>query len=226
MKTKAFILATILTMVISINQFIRTENFYHPEFREAHVSSSFGISTAYAYPPGVGILSNSKNCLSCHANNGPWKDDNKTIIDILDKDTKKSFKQSDGTFLIETKQGEQKTVLTVIGSKKDKSFSAPYRNAWLYIDPTTIGTKSLSKFAPGWDVNLPMSCRLVGDNLPGYEDADITSLPMTIQPLINAIDAELQLQVMLTKGESVKGNAQEGMSGNYFERKVKLRIIK
>jgi hypothetical protein len=69
-----------------------------------------------------------------------------------------------------------------------------------------------------------MSCRLVGDKVPGYEDADITSLPMTIQPLSNAKNAELQLQVMLTKGESVKGKAQEGMLGNYFEKKVILRI--
>ncbi|MCK9404760.1 MAG: hypothetical protein M0Q26_15305 [Chitinophagaceae bacterium] len=221
MKTKAITLAIILTMVITVSKFIGTENYYHPEFRENKNSNGM----AFAYPPAVGILSNSKNCLTCHANNGQWKDDEKTIIDILDKDTKKSFKQPDGTFLIETKKGEPKTVLTIIGRKKDNAIPAPYRNAWLYIDPTTIGTNSLSKFAPGWDVNLPMSCRLVGDKLPGYENADITSLPMTIQPLSNAKDAEMQLQVMLTKGESVKGNAQEGMSGNYFEKKVKLKII-
>ncbi|OFX41518.1 MAG: hypothetical protein A2X08_00180 [Bacteroidetes bacterium GWA2_32_17] len=197
---------------------------YHPEFSKTNTSASFGINSAYAYPPAVGILSNSKNCISCHANNGQWKDDDKIIIDILDKETKKSFKQPDGTFLIETKRGEQKTVLTVIGSKKENNIPSPYRNAWLYIDPTTIGTNSLSKFAPGWDVNLPMACRLIGDKLQGYEDADITSLPMTIQPLNNAMDAEIQLQVMLTKGESVKGNAQEGMSSNYFERKVKLKV--
>ena len=224
MKTKAIILFSIILVIVALNTFKKQENFYHPEFREFHTSTSFGISSANAYPPAVGILSNSKNCLSCHANNGQWKDDANTIIDILDKDTKKSFKQPDGTFLIETIKGEQKTVLTVIGRKKDNSISAPYRNAWLYIDPTTIGTNSLSKFAPNWDVNLPMSCRLVGDNLKGYEDANITSLPMTIQPLSNAKDTEMQLQVMLTKGESVKGNAQEGMSGNYFERKVKLMV--
>lgn len=225
MKVKTLILFSIILVIVTLFTLTKQENFsYHPEFREAHTSSSFGISSAYAYPPAVGILSNSKNCISCHTNNGQWKDDSKTIIDILDKDTKKSFKQSDGTFLIETKRGEQKTVLTVIGRKKDNSISAPYRNAWLYIDPTTIGTNSLSKFAPNWDVNLPMSCRLVGDKLPGYEDADITSLPMTIQSLSNAKDTEMQLQVMLTKGESVKGNAQEGMSGNYFERTVKLVV--
>lgn len=59
-----------------------------------------------------------------------------------------------------------------------------------------------------------MSCRLVGDKFQGYEDADITSLAMTIQPLNNAKDAEIQLQIMLTKGECVKGNAQAGMLGN------------
>jgi hypothetical protein len=29
---------------------------------------------------------------------------------------------------------------------------------------------------------------------------------------------------MLTGGESVKGNAQEGMVGNYFEKEVKLIV--
>lgn len=220
MKIKAIILTAILLVIIMSSQFIGMEYFYHPEFLEN--KNSNGV--AFAYPPAVGILSTAKNCLVCHTNNGQWQDDDKTIIDILDKDTQKSFRQSDGTFLIETKRWEQKTVLTVIGRKKDNTIPAPYRNAWLYIDPTSIGTNTLSKFAPNWETNLQLSCRLVGDKLPGYEDADITSLPMTIQPLTNAQDTELQLQVMLTKDESVKGNAQEGMSGNYFERKVKLVV--
>lgn len=224
MKAKAVILFSLVFVIVLFNSLTMQKNFYHPEFRDAHSSPSYGISAAYAYPPAVGILSNSKNCMSCHVNNGPWKDESKIIIDILDIETKKSLKQPDGSFLIETKRWEQKTVLTVIGRKKDNSVSAPFRNAWLYIDPSTIGTNSLSKFASGWDVNLPMSCRLVGDNLPGYADADITSLPMTIQPLSTAKDAEIQLQVMLTQGESVKGNAQEGMLGNYFEKKVLLKI--
>ena len=221
MKTKSFIALTAVMVVIFIVQLTSNDYYYyHPEFNK----NKYTLSAAYAYPPAVGILSNSINCISCHTNNGPWKDDNKIIIDILDRETKKSFKQPDGSFLIKTKRGEQKTVLTVIGREKDNSIAAPYRNAWLYIDPTTIGTNSLSKFAPGWDVNLSISCRLVGDNLPGFENADITSLPMTIQPSGNAEDAEIQLQVMLTKGESVKGNAQEGMLGNYFEKKVKLIV--
>ncbi len=218
MKTKTFIAFSAIMVAVFLAQLSFNDHFYHPEFNK----SSYGA--AYAYPPAVGILSNSQNCISCHVNNGPWSDESKNIIDVLDKDTKKSLKQPDGTFLVEAKRGEPKTVLTVIGRKKDNSIAAPYRNAWLYIDPATIGAPSLSKFAPGWDVNLPMSCRIVGDNLPGYEDANITSLPMTIQPLDNAKDAELQLQVMLTKGESVKGNAQEGMLGNYFEKKVRLVV--
>ena len=224
MKTKNIILGFIFFVIVTFNSLMNKENIFHAEFRESHTSSSFGISAANAYPPAVGILSNSKNCMSCHVNNGPWTEDSKTIIDILDMETKKSMKQPDGTFLIETNRWEQKTVLTVIGIKKDNTASVPYRNAWLYIDPATIGTHSLSKFAPGWDVNLPMSCRVVGDKLPGYEDADITSLPMTIQPLSSAKDTEIQLQVMLTKGESWKGNAKEGMFGNYFEKKVMLKI--
>ncbi len=180
---------------------------------------------AFAYPPAVGILGKMKNCLDCHLNNGPWKDDAHTIIDIIDKETKKSFKQPDGSFLIEAKRGAIKTVLTVIGRKKEDTAEAPYRNAWLYVDPKTIESTSLSKFAPGWEVNLPMSCRIVGDPLEGYEGAKITALPMSLRPSDAAQDAELTLQVMLTKGESVKGQPKEGMIGSYFERKVRLKVV-
>ena len=180
---------------------------------------------AFSYPPGVGILGKAKSCMSCHVNNGPWTDEQKTIIDILDKETMKSLRQSDGSFLLEVKRGLQKTVLTVIGRIKDDDAPSPYRNAWTYIDPARIETNSLSKFAPGWGVNLQMSCRVVGDKITGFEGARITVLPMTVQPLDDAKNAELQLQVMLTKGESVKGNAKEGMLGTYFERKVFLNVI-
>jgi hypothetical protein len=180
---------------------------------------------AYAYPPGVGILSKAKNCLVCHANNGPWKDDERTIIDVIEMDTRKSFRLADGSFLIEVKRGEQKTVRTVIGRLKDDGTASPYRNAWSYVDPKTIESSSLSKFAPGWDVNLPLSCRIVGDVLEGYEGARLTVLPMMIRPLDAAQDAQLTLQVMLTRGESVKGKAKEGMIGSYFERIVRLKVV-
>jgi len=179
----------------------------------------------WAYPPAVGILGKSNSCLACHANNGPWTNQEKTIVDILDKETGQSLRQSDGTFLIEAKRGQARTVVTVIGRGKGDAAPAPYRNAWLYVDPTQIGTSSLSKFAPGWAVNLPMSCRIVGDTVKGYEGAAVTALPMTIRPSDDARDATLQLQVMLTRGESVKGKPTEGMLGNYFERTVRLKVL-
>ncbi len=186
---------------------------------------AFAYNT-FSYPPGVGILTKSKSCMSCHVNNGPWADDEKTIIDIIDKETMKSIRQTDGTFLIEVIRGKQKTFLTVIGRTSGDKEAPPNRNAWIYIDPTRIESDELSKFASGWDVNLMLSCRLVGDKLSGFEGAMITALPMTIQPLSDAKDSELQLQLMMTKGESVKGKPKEGMIGNYYERKVKLKVIK
>ena len=225
MKTTIVILIVIVFGIMGLNIFTKQETFYHPEFKETATSVSLGIAAAYAYPPGVGILTNSKNCLSCHTNNGPWKDDNKTIIDILDKATGKSLKQPDGSFMIEAKRNESKTVLTVIGRTKDDLTDAPYRNAWTYIDPATIGTSSLSKFAPGWECNLQLSCRIIGDKLEKFEGAKISFLPMTIRPTDAARNGELQLQLMLTKGESVKGNALAGMVGNYYERNVRLKVI-
>lgn len=179
---------------------------------------------AYAYPPGVGILSKSKNCLACHANNGPWTDEGKTIIDIIEKDSRKSFRQPDGSFLLQIKRHEQLTVRTVIGYMKNGAV-APYRNGWIYVDPATIESSSLSKFAPGWNVNLQAACRLVGDNLEGYEDYDLSVLPMTIRPSDSAQDADIILQGMLTRGESVKGKGKEGMVAKYFERTVKLKVL-
>lgn len=182
------------------------------------------LPQAFAYPPAVGILGKATSCMGCHANNGPWTDERKTIIDVLDQDTMKSLRQADGTFLVTVRRGQSKRLLTVIGRAKGDTAEAPYRNAWLYIDSSTIGAGSLSKFAPGWDVNLPMACRIVGDKLDQYEGAAMTVLPMTIRPTDAARDAEVVLQVMLTKGEAVKGKPKEGMIGSYFERKIKLKV--
>lgn len=179
---------------------------------------------AEAYPPAVGILGGSSNCLVCHADNGPWKDDGTVIIDIVDKETKKSLRQPDGTFLIEAARGERKTVLTVIGARRGNGSEAPARNAWIYVDPRMIGVSSLSSFAPGWNVNLPMACRVVGDKWGEADDSDYTVLPMSVRPTDAAQDATIVLQVMLTKGTSVKGKPREGMVGNYFERQVQLKI--
>ena len=186
----------------------------------------FTTGVALAYPPAVGILSPAKNCLSCHANNGPWKDDSTLIIDILDKQNGQSLKQKDGTFLIAAHQGEARTVVTVIGTVREAQTAHPYRNAWLYIDPRRITDSTvLDKFAAGWDVNLPMACRIVGDASQEYPGARVTVLPMTVRPGADAKDTMVQLQVMLTRGESVKGKAKEGMTGSYFERTVRLRVL-
>jgi hypothetical protein len=223
MKTKILLLTGILFTCVIVSFFMWEQpTNYHPEFTETSLSGSL-ITTANAYPPAVGILGNAKNCMSCHVSNGPWNE-NQTIIDIIDKSTGKSLRDAEGNFSIEVPRYEAKTLVTIIGREKGDGQHAPYRNAWLFIDPTTIGSNSLSKFAPGWETNLPMSCRIVGDKIEGYDGASITALPMTIRATDAARAAELQLQVMLTKGESIKGKAAEGIVGNYFERKVKLIV--
>ncbi|MBI2842279.1 MAG: hypothetical protein HYX78_02655 [Armatimonadetes bacterium] len=189
------------------------------------IVGAVGLVTAVlAYPPAVGMLGKSKSCMTCHVNNGPWTDESKTIVDILDKETGKSLRQADGTFLIEAKRFRPKTVLTVIGRAKGDSSPPPYRNAWLYIDPAQIESGSLSKFAPGWSVDLPMSCRLVGDKVSAYEGASVTALPMTVRPLDGARNATVELHVMLTRGEAVKGDTKRGMVSNYLLRTVRLKV--
>lgn len=187
------------------------------------VAIILGSSSAQAYPPAVGILGKSPACTTCHVNNGPWTDEARTIIDIVDQKTRQSLRSEDGSFLIEVHRGNARTVLTVIGCVKE--CAPPLRNAWLYVDPQQIPTSGLSKFAPGWDVNLPMACRMVGDELDAYADAHITVLPMTVRPTDAARNAALELQVMLTKGESVKGKAKEGLVSNYFVRTVNLKVV-
>jgi hypothetical protein len=187
-------------------------------------ASSLVAVSASAYPPAVGILSKSRSCLSCHASNGPWSDEARTVIDLLDPETKQSLRAPDGTFQIKVRRGEARTVLTVLG-RRGGDAEVPRRNAWLYVDPTRIETSALSKFPPGWDVNLPMSCRIVGDQLAGHEGDHLTVLPMTIRPGDAAGKGELELQVMLTGGEAVKGQGKEGMVGNYFTRKVLLEVV-
>ncbi len=182
------------------------------------------VGPAWAYPPGVGILAKNRSCTACHISNGPWADEARTIIDVLDAQTKRSLKAPDGIFRIDVPRGEARTVLTVIGRKRGDA-TPPRRNAWLYVAPSQIASSTLSKFAPGWDVNLPMSCRIVGDSLEGRDDALVTVLPMTLRPTDAARDAEIELQIMLTTGEAVKDKGREGLVSNYFVRKVLLRVL-
>ena len=184
----------------------------------------FPIATT-AYPPAVGIVGTSRDCSSCHLNNGPWADDSKTIIDIVAADTGESLRQPDGSFLLEVERGRTLTVVTQIGRAADDDAPPPLRNAWLYLDPAQLETGSLSKFAPGWSVNLPMACRIVGDDVKAYPGASMTALPMTVRPGDTGQNAELELQVMLTRGESRKGTPNAWLEGNYMVRKVNLRVL-
>ena len=190
----------------------------------AVVSVLLATWPALAYPPAVGILAKNRSCTSCHVSNGPWSDETRTIIDILDAKTKKSLRLDDGTFLIEVPRGEIRSLLTVIGRQKGES-APPRRNAWLYVDPGQIETSAFSKFAPGWDVNLPMSCRLSGDVSDAFPGALVTVLPMSIRPGDAARDADIELQVMLTGGDAVKGKEKEGLISNYSLRRVRLDVV-
>ena len=182
-------------------------------------------SAAGAYPPAVGIGGKSRSCAVCHAETGPWVDEENTIVDILDGSTRSSLRQPDGRFLLEVPRGEIRTVITVIGRIAGDEAPPPVRNAWLYIDPRRIETGSFSKFAPGWDVTLPLSCRVVGDKVPEYPGAAVTGLPMKVRPGDSAQDCELELQVMLTSGESTKGNPNAWLKGNYLVRKLFLDVV-
>ena len=190
------------------------------------VPAAFSAPTpARAYPPAVGIVGTSRSCAACHRDDGPWADGPRAIVDVLDATSRKSLRADDGTFRITATRGTALTVLTVIGRSQADPAPPPERNAWLYVDPTQIGTSSLSKFAPGWDVNLPMSCRLVGDALAGFEGDRVTVLPMTLRPTDAARDADIELQAMLSSGAAVKGKAKEGLVSNCLVRKVSLRVL-
>jgi len=191
----------------------------------AAITISLVVISTQAYPPAVGILGKSPNCLSCHIDNGNWVDGPNLIIDVVEKQTNKSLKRADGAFLIEATRGEDVTLMTIIGYRKEEGKAVPYRNAWLYIDSSRIDSPSLTKFPEGWEVNLPMACRLVGDKSELYPDANLTVLPMTLRPGKTAINGEVSLQVMLTRGEAIKGDAKAGMVGNFFKRTLVLKVL-
>jgi len=179
-----------------------------------------------AYPPAVGIVGKARNCMACHANGGPWKDDASLIVDLVDKETGKSLREKDGSFLISAKPEQRRTILIILGRAKGDTAPVPHRNGWIFVDPALINRDHLgSKFAPGWEADLNMSCRLVGDTYKAaYEGAKITVLPMTVRPTGAAKDAEVEWQILMTGGETVKGDAKQGLVQNYFERKLRLKV--
>ncbi len=190
------------------------------------LASLFALTQfAAASPPAVGIIGNSRNCLACHVSNGSWSEGADLVIDLIDKDTQQSLRQPDGSFLLTVKRGAATTVIAVIGYRGLTPDQSPYRNGWIFVDSTAIGNDALSKFAPGWEINLPYGCRITGDKLAAYPDAVLTTAPITIRPTETAKDGEVTFQALMTKGESVKGNAKSGLVGNYHERAVHLRVV-
>ena len=190
------------------------------------LTALFGATNnALAYLPAVGILGKSRSCTTCHASIGPWQDEDKTIVDVLDAATHRSLRQADGRFLLHVERGRTATVLTVIGRAQCDTVAPPTRNAWLYVGPAQLETEALSKFAPGWNVNLPMSCRIVGDAVAEFPGGAVTALPMAVRPGDAARDAELELQVMLTSGGIGKGKPDEWLRANYLGRKLSLVVI-
>lgn len=179
---------------------------------------------ALASPPAVGIAGNAKSCAACHSAVGPWVDGPGLIFDLLDNATGQSLKQEDGSFLVACAPEQAVTVLAVLGYRKDAGPLMPHRNGWLLVDTTTIGGGALSVFAPGWELNIPYGCRITGDAVPAYAGQIVSAAPLTIRPTVNAKDATVSLQALLTSGDAVKGKANEGVTQNYHERTVHLQI--
>jgi hypothetical protein len=182
------------------------------------------VSNAIAYPPAVSIMGQADDCLTCHVNNGPWIEDDALIIDILDKETRQSLKQPDGSFLIEVSRNDNKTVLCVIGRMAKHPDPPPFRNGWIFFDPKMVDKPTLSKFLPGWEVNATYGCRLVGDKLDLYPGAALTVTSMTVKPTEKAGNGIITWMPALTAGDPPKGKPAEGMLGNFYEYQVKLRI--
>jgi len=177
-----------------------------------------------ASPPAVGLASDARSCLACHANTGPWSESPGLIFDMLDKTTMKSLRQPDGAFEITAKRGVPVSVITVLGYEVQEKMLSPHRNGWIFVDTTMIGTNSVSKFAPGWEADVLYGCKIVGDKSPAYPQGAITTAPLTVRPTDLAKDAEISWQVMLTSGEAVKGKPKEGLVSNYFTRTVRLKV--
>jgi hypothetical protein len=186
---------------------------------------TIGYGVVSASPPAVGMASNSKSCISCHANTGPWQEGASLILDILDKSTMASLRQPDGSFQINCKRGQTASVITVLGYQPQENLPVPHRNGWIFVDTTLIGTPAVSKFAAGWEADIIYGCKIVGDKSALYPDAAIATAPLTIRPLESAKDADISLQVLMTAGEAVKNKPKEGLQSNYFIRTVRLRVV-
>ena len=179
---------------------------------------------AVASPPAVGIVSNSRSCISCHASTGPWTAGPDLVLDLIDKDTQQSLRQPDGSFLLTTKRGSAATAIAVIGYRGLTPEQSPHRNGWTFVDSTSIGTSSLSKFAPGLEISVPYGCKICGDSIAAYPGAVVTTAPISIRPTETAQNADVTFQTLMTSGEPVKGKPKSGLTSNYHARIVHLRV--
>ena len=80
--------------------------------------------------------------------------------------------------------------------------------------------------AEGGKTAAPHATRMVYLAIPVRQTGTKNEGQIIIHGLTdNAADATVMLQVMLTKGETVKGNAKQGMTANYFERTLRLKVV-
>lgn len=168
--------------------------------------------------PTAPIVGRNTTCLNCHKNTGPWQDEAKAIIEILDPQTGQSLKQKDGSFLIAAKRNEVKSVQMVFGVTGDTE-KVPECISWCLVDPVEQrqGSDASNKFAPHWEVNAQYGGRFVGDKVKGYEAHKVVASTMSLRATEKAKDGALVLQVLFPV-------AFRGLDGNYFEKKVTLKI--
>lgn len=176
------------------------------------------LSIAWSWP-GSPLEGRQKSCATCHADRDRWVDESKIIIDIVDPVTRKSFRQNDGSFLIEVKRNTERRVLSVFGVTPAEKFP-PDVVGWLYVDPSELANAPESglKFAPGWQVNRPFCGKRLNERVDGYEGEHLASITMTLMPTETAGDAEVKFQVLFK-------SLGRGLQANYYEKNVKLKVI-
>lgn len=175
-----------------------------------------GHATAY---PAASLEGRQKSCIACHQNSGPWNDESKLLIDIVDAASGKSLKTADGSFEIAVRRGEERRVRTVFGADQ----SLPWRPecaGWLYVDPRELETapESSSKFAPGWAVNRAFCGKRLNEDLKEYPGKKGGGLTMTLSPREGAKDATIELQVLFKSMDPT-------LVGNYYVKRVNLKAL-
>ncbi len=147
--------------------------------------------------PAASLEGRQESCLSYHTNTGPWVDEGKLIIDIIDAKTGESFRLSDGSYVIPVKQGTERRVRAVFGVKPEVQYP-PDMVGWLYVDPEelTSAPEASIKFARRWNVNRSFCGKRLVEKFEGYPGDKLAQITKTISPGENATDREIRLQVL------------------------------